>query len=191
MEEIIDGKEKNKVVIAKKGLNTIRKILSMILSGLLVVCFLFLLCSAVSSGSESKFSISTYKLVCILSGSMEPAIGMGSLTIVKGVSQDELAVNDIITFMPVESSETLVTHRVIEINRDDNSFATKGDGNNVSDSSPVYYDDVVGKVVLSIPLLGYVINYLKTPYSIVTFIVLLILTGLIRHLIRVSKATDR
>jgi len=191
MREIHDGKEKTRAAIAKAGLITIRKILSMILSGLLAACLLFVLYLAVSSGNESKFYLGNYKLVCILSGSMEPAIGMGSLTIVKNVSPEELAVNDVITFKLIEGSETLVTHRIININSDGNSFITKGDGNNVPDSSPVYYDHVIGKVVLSIPLLGYIINFLKTPFGIVTFIALLILTGLIRRLIKVSKTTDR
>ena len=41
-------------------------------------------------------------------------------------------------------------------------FQTKGDANEVADGSPVYYKNVVGTPVFSIPYLGYLSNWLQT-----------------------------
>lgn len=41
-------------------------------------------------------------------------------------------------------------------------FQTKGDANDVADGSPVYYKNIVGTPVFSIPYLGYLSNWLQT-----------------------------
>lgn len=61
-------------------------------------------------------------------------------------------------------------------------FYTKGDANDVEDGSPVYYKNVVGTPVFSIPYLGYLSNWLQTREGMIMGIsialVLLILTFL-------------
>ena len=61
-------------------------------------------------------------------------------------------------------------------------FYTKGDANDVEDGSPVYYKNVVGTPVFSIPYLGYLSNWLQTREGMIMGVsialVLLILTFL-------------
>lgn len=102
----------------------------------------------------------------VLSGSMEPEYHVGSLVYVKKTDAADLAVGDVITFMADES--TVVTHRITEIVPDDTDpdtlrFRTKGDGNEVEDGSLVHYKNVLGRVVFTLPYMGYVSNFIQHP----------------------------
>lgn len=100
----------------------------------------------------------------VLSGSMEPKLSVGDLIIIK--EPNELKKDDIIVFKDNSSN---IVHRIIEINGDD--LTTKGDANLIADA-PINLKNVKGKVVFNIPLIGYLINFLKTPIGIVLTIVI-------------------
>lgn len=61
-------------------------------------------------------------------------------------------------------------------------FSTKGDANDVADGSPVYYKNVIGTPVFSVPYLGYFSNWLQTRKGMIVAIsavmILMILTFL-------------
>lgn len=158
-------KEGTKTFTAGKGLAIIHIIPSVILNVFLVICVLLILYSMVAE--ENGFVIGSYKLVGILSGSMEPEIKTGSLVLAQSVPQNELMVGDIIVYEPIENNNVLVTHRIIGINSKDNSFTTKGDASDDPDADTVDYEQVVGKALLSIPFLGYLAGFLKTSFGIV------------------------
>lgn len=115
--------------------------------------------------------------LAVLSGSMEPNIHVGSLVIVHDVDFDDLEVNDVITYKLNE--DTMVTHRIIEIDEEKQEIITKGDANNVADGSPVTANNIVGKVKYTIPFLGYIVLNIKTPLGIagicgIVFVILLV-----------------
>lgn len=87
------------------------------------------------------------------SGSMTPAYPVSTLVLVKEVDAAQIAEGDVITYV-LNSDGVLVTHRVIGINKADQTFITKGDANNTQDPSPVLWGNMVGKVVFSLPYLG-------------------------------------
>ena len=102
----------------------------------------------------------------VLSGSMEPQYHVGSIIYVKEVEPSELKVGDAISFLLSEN--TVATHRIIEILPDENDpnvirFRTKGDNNDIEDTNPVHCNNVLGKVVGTIPLLGYVSDFVQNP----------------------------
>lgn len=102
----------------------------------------------------------------VLSGSMVPTYTVGSLIYVKPVDYKELQVGDPITYMI--SQDTVVTHRIVEVLVDEQDpetvrYITQGDANIVADGTPVHYKNVIGKPVFSLPLLGYVSNYIQNP----------------------------
>lgn len=101
----------------------------------------------------------------VTSGSMEPAIPTGSMVFSKETSFDKLKEGDVITFMI--SDEQTVTHRIKRINTDKEKFTTKGDANDVEDSKQVSYENVIGKVVLHVPYLGYMMVMSGTKGRIV------------------------
>lgn len=97
----------------------------------------------------------------VLTGSMEPTIKPGALVTVKPVDAASIQVGDIITFRPEAGSSDLITHRVkaIEVGADGPSWVTRGDANN-TDDPPVTAAQLRGKVLYSLPFLGYARQWL-------------------------------
>ena len=103
--------------------------------------------------------------VVVLSGSMEPAMPVGSIIYYKPATFEEISSGDAITFSIGEGS--LATHRVIEVHEEDKSFTTKGDANPSEDTSPVLFSNVAGRALdVAIPYAGYFITYSQNWYVI-------------------------
>ena len=101
----------------------------------------------------------------VLSGSMEPAMPVGSVVLVRPVDPEAVAVGDIITFRQ-HGSPDFVTHRVVEVlNEESLSFRTKGDANEEPDTSLVPADALRGRVWVTIPYLGYVTQHARQPWG--------------------------
>ncbi len=95
----------------------------------------------------------------VLSGSMEPAYGVGSLIYVKPTPAEQIKVGDPITFV-LNKDLVVATHRVVRIEGE--YFYTKGDANEAEDISPVYSKNLIGKPVICIPYMGYVSAFINT-----------------------------
>lgn len=96
----------------------------------------------------------------ILSSSMEPAMPTGSLIYVRPYAhRTQLHLQDVIAF---RSGESMVTHRVVRTNWEEDSVTTKGDANDRADAAPVSYQDISGKVIRFIPYIGYGLMMVQT-----------------------------
>lgn len=102
------------------------------------------------------------QILVVMSGSMEPHYHVGSIIFVKDVPPESLQVGDDITFRITD--KTVATHRIVEILPDGSSlrFRTKGTANTTTDD-PVHQNNVLGKVVGTVPLLGYLFDFVKHP----------------------------
>jgi signal peptidase len=109
--------------------------------------------------------IDFYRPFIVLSGSMEPAIKTGSVVLVKATPQYQLS--DVITF---KQGKKFVTHRISSVGLQD--FTTKGDANKVNDSNPVTKDQIQGRVVTSIPYLGYAAQRAQTPIGFIALVII-------------------
>lgn len=142
------------------------KIVEVIINNILriicVICIAFAILIAVG-----------YKPVVIQSGSMSPVIGTGDLCLVH--SSDMYLYNDIITY---KVDDIYVTHRIV-CDNNDGTFITQGDANEIEDSSPVNISDIVGKVRLSIPKVGYVYSAITTIQGKVLLCVAMFILGLV------------
>ena len=98
----------------------------------------------------------------VISGSMEPAIPTGSMVYSAQTEPSLLEEGDVIVFYSTVIGSTPVTHRVVENHISDGEIITKGDANEQNDLSPVQYSNIIGKVVLHIPMLGYIAAPLGT-----------------------------
>lgn len=112
-----------------------------------------------------------YKIYTVQSGSMSPEIKSGYAVIVKPTNQ--YFTSDIITFNNTDNQKETITHRIIDTRQDNNEtvYITKGDANDGADSKPVYDNNIVGKVIFSIPLIGYPINFTRTLAGLIILIV--------------------
>jgi len=104
-----------------------------------------------------------YKVMTVISGSMEPDIKMGSVAVVKPVA--DYKIGDVITFGPVSKTKAPTSHRIYDIKVVDGKpvYITKGDANNAPDAREVFQKDIIGKVLFSVPYLGYVVNFAQKP----------------------------
>jgi signal peptidase I len=109
----------------------------------------------------------------VLTGSMEPAISPGDAVVVDGVDPATIAAGDVITYQRSAANDIPTTHRVLDVVNGDAglAFVTKGDANEDADAGVVTADRVVGKVVLTIPFIGYVVQFVNSPVGFVALVV--------------------
>lgn len=105
-----------------------------------------------------------FGLTVVLSGSMESELSVNDLLVV--VESDDYAVDDIVVY---QTGRTAVVHRIISIEGDE--IITKGDANNTADD-PITLSNIKGKVIFSIPFLGYIVNLIKTPIGTIILLAL-------------------
>jgi signal peptidase len=135
----------------KPVIKSIIDILSTIIVAVVVVFAVFLL-------GARLFGLQVFN---VLTGSMSGTYNVGDLIYVKSVDTSEIQVGDPITF--IKEDGTIVTHRVVGIDKDKQCFQTKGDVNKSYDEDPVHFKNCIGKPVFSIPLLGYVSGFIQKP----------------------------
>ena len=92
-----------------------------------------------------------YEIYEVVSGSMEPEIPVGSILYVEATPPEEIEPGDVIAFM---KDGSVVTHRVEENRYVEGEFITKGDANAENDMEPVPYAAMLGRMVVSVPVLG-------------------------------------
>lgn len=95
----------------------------------------------------------------VTSGSMEPTIATGSVVLVNK-TQKQVETGDVITFL---SGQQAVTHRVIAVEETESGplYTTQGDANNAIDPGQRTPDQIVGKVLFGIPLIGTLILFVQ------------------------------
>lgn len=105
----------------------------------------------------------------VQSGSMEPTIMTGD--IIFAVPQTRYYPNQIVTFKDVDGRVT--THRIIKNSGNDSTplFVTKGDANRTEDMDQVKAEQIIGKVVFTLPKMGYIVGYTRTPAGIILLVV--------------------
>lgn len=124
-----------------------------------------------------------FKVLTVLSGSMEPTIHTGSVIIVKPPSassghEPEYKVGDVITFGQISKTKTPTTHRIMEVKENGGliSYVTKGDANENADFRDIRKSEVIGKELFSVPYVGYAITAARTKYG---FFLIIIIPALI------------
>ncbi|GAM15445.1 signal peptidase I SipW [Mesobacillus selenatarsenatis] len=142
------------------------KIIGNVLYGIVFAALLLMIVMVISSrASGGEPQLFGYQFKTVLSGSMEPTFKTGSLIVVKEVKDAKiLKENDVITFR--QDEKNVVTHRIVEVvKQGDNVFyRTKGDNNEEADVNPVMTQNVVAKYSgITIPFIGYFLNYASTP----------------------------
>lgn len=165
----------NKVQKENERIHTIGKIISAIIYIILIPSIIFNFTLIIKSFIHPKETpdFFGYKSFVIVSGSMEPTIMTGDAILVKEVPQEEIKVNDIISF---SQEETNVTHRVIEITEENGiqKYKTKGDNNNTEDREKVTYEQIEGKYQFKINQFGIVTQILKSKITLIVLILVIV-----------------
>jgi len=110
------------------------------------------------------------------SGSMAPAIKTGSVVLIKPFSSYKIG--DVITFegnfKDARGKKVPTTHRIVDmkVERGNPVYVTKGDVNEERDTTEISHQKVIGKVLVSVPYLGYAVEAAKRPYGFLAIIVI-------------------
>ena len=122
------------------------------------------------------FRLVGFRVFNVISGSMEPTYSVGDLLYVKPVEPEDVRVGDPITFV-LNENLVVATHRVVDIDEENQFFITKGDANANADASPDFRPNLIGVPKFHIPLLGYVSDYVQHPpgtYVTIAFCIVLL-----------------
>lgn len=136
----------------KISFKKIWNIISTVIVALVVLCAIFLMGSRLIG----------FRVFTVISGSMEPTYSVGDLIYVKETKPSEIKVGDPVTFV-LNENLTVATHRVTEIDEKNQFLRTKGDANDYPDATPVHFNNIIGVPKFSIPLLGYVSDFIQNP----------------------------
>lgn len=100
-----------------------------------------------------------YGAAVVLSGSMEPALSVDDLLLIK--KNQEYQIGDIVVY---QNRTNLIVHRVVAVG--DGTVQTQGDANNTPDP-PTEISSVKGAVIAAIPKFGIVVRAVRSPIGMV------------------------
>lgn len=160
--------EEDKTTKRKKTFRLLYKIISYTLIVILMIVALFFIIYVVSGKiAEKNGKNPPFGLYTVISPSMTPNIDVYDVVFVKNTSEDDLKVDDVITFYSSNEffGDTPITHRIVEILDVPNTgtmYRVKGDANESADAEKVIPSNVIGKVIFKIPKLGKVQFFLAS-----------------------------
>lgn len=130
------------------------------------------------------------KFMIVKSGSMTPEIKQGSVVMVKPVQ--DYKIGDVITFGPYTKTKAPTTHRIYDIKlvEGESIYITKGDANNAPDQREIKKSDILGKVLLAVPFVGYAVDFAKKPVGFILIIgvpAALIIFDEVKKIVKESK----
>ena len=161
----------------------------LIIVGIMVALYFIDHYKSIKDGNERPPLFGAY---VIISSSMEPTIHVYDAVVTRRVDAEDLKKNDVITFVSTDPSHPgiTITHRIVGIQETSSgkyAYRTKGDNNNVEDSALVSYDNVLGKVMVRIPMVGYLQHFLVQSYGWIFLIVLPCLFIIISDIVKLAK----
>lgn len=135
----------------------------------------------------------------IISNSMVPHINVYDAVVTVRVDENKIHVDDIITFISkeIKTAGTPITHRVIGIVYEDDKkekiigYRTKGDHNNTADFALIAPDEVIGKVFLRIPMLGYLQTIMTKPIGWLFIIVIPCILIIASDILKLLKSSNQ
>lgn len=130
-------------------------------AGAIIMVLLILIC--IPFTVPKLFGIQIYE---VKTESMEPIYPAGSVVYVKKAEAAEVAVGDAITYTLGTDTDLVMTHRVISISEEEQSFITKGDANMVEDAEPVSFSRLVGKPVCCISGIAAISNFINSSMGV-------------------------
>ena len=135
-----------------------------------VVAFVLFALSVAAVGISARLAPAFgAEVLTIRSGSMAPALDVGSLVVVTDDGRGPDA-GDVIAYRLPNGA--IVTHRVVRIVEGEAGrfLETRGDANADPDPSLVAADAVIGRVAVGVPALGFLLALLGMPIGVVTLI---------------------
>lgn len=157
-----------------------RKIIHAISVVFFVVLFLVVLYSLTSRIMGETPSVFGYYFFRVSSDSMEPTLMVGDVILVHSANAEDIHKDDIITFKSKEGSMygREVTHRVVldpVVKKDKYYYQTQGDAPGAPLDKVITYDQIEGKFIRKLAIVGKLFNFFYTPTGIIVLIGVIVL----------------
>ena len=157
-----------------------KKIISIVVSVVLALALVACVTVVAQVLSKGYVSVGKYSLFRVVTGSMEPAIPVGSLLISQDMPIGDIQVGDVVNFRSREPGMfgIIITHRVIGVHQNGDGqifLETKGDANQYPDGHLVDENYLIGKTVFYTKQdnpVAKVLNFLTSSNGFLTCIVL-------------------
>ena len=143
--------------------------------------------------AKGDYTAPMFNAYVVLSGSMLPTIQVKDIVVTKKIPEEKLQIGDVITFISPDTrlGGISITHRIIDKIYDENmgvyTYKTQGDANNVADAVPVPNANILGKVILKIPKVGYIQDVISSKGGLIVFVLLPCLAILSYDIFKVLK----
>jgi len=108
------------------------------------------------------------KAYAVTTDSMAMEFLTNAAVFVRPVDFEKLQAGDVVTFTLSDGS--LVTHRIIEIDGENRRIYTKGDNSPSPDPEPTDADQIVGRMLFSLPYFGFLANKIASDRMTVIYI---------------------
>jgi signal peptidase len=144
---------------------TVIKTLLNLLSWIFIIGVIILLVFTLGSNTNL---LGGYRSYLVQSGSMEPSIMTGDIIIVH--ASGRYMENDTVTFTGDDGR--VVTHRIVDSAEEDGRtfFQTKGDANRSEDEARITQANIIGKVILVVPKIGFFVAFARTLPGLILLI---------------------
>lgn len=131
----------------------------------------------------------------IITPSMVPTIKVKDAVLVKRANYSDLSIGDIITFKSTDEryNDLTITHRIVgtqSITNGDLVYRTKGDNNRIEDSSVVDLRNIYGKVILTLPKLGYIRDFINKPVGFILLIIMPLIGIVILNIKNINEGKE-
>ena len=130
----------------------------------------------------------------VASGSMIPELEVYDVLVVQGHEPfEDIEIGDIIVFNRPSDHNRVIVHRVVSITNDEpKTVTTRGDANPASipgTDFPITNEEYIGKVVYTLPQVGYVTQLLKPP---INYIIIAVVIGvmIVKQITKKKKLKD-
>lgn len=138
----------------------------------IILLYNFLVIGLTEITNKRNKGILGFRAYIIITESMKPSINPGDIIVIKEVKDEDLSVNDIVT---VETKTGINTHRIVRIEPGLNKqYVIKGDNNNVEDEGTIEINQILGKMIFRIPVLGKVAKALQDEVYVIIIIIILL-----------------
>lgn len=155
----------------------IKKALGISLIVIFVVSLIFVMIARISGNSPHLFG---YRMLRVATDSMEPELKVGSIILVKNTDPAELKKGDVITYHCEKGplAGQLITHQIAyEPYEKDGKFyfTTRGIKAGAPDDAEIDDDQIVGKVLYKIPVLGSLYDFFSSKLGLFAIIALIVI----------------
>src|SRR3990167_10353440 len=163
----------------------VKKMLYIIFTIGIFILVPFVVFTLITSKTDKFLGIQSF---VVLSGSMQPTIPVGSIIYTQ--KESWYPEGSVISF---KSGDATVTHRVVKVINRANTlyYQTKGDANSTVDGKEIITSDIFGKQVFSLPYVGRLIIFLKTPQGFFPLIIFPITVFIILELWNLKKEIEK